>query len=120
MLAPAGPAFGPIDTHEGHQARSLKRGNRVLSRSYFTSARERVPDFRLVGAFGVVPKRPKRTTDDTTTTMIRKYSSASHAIARVGPLAQRVGGGHGGAVVLVVGRVAFVSCVAPSGAQGQI
>ena len=28
MLAPVGPAFGPIDTHEGHQARSEKRGSR--------------------------------------------------------------------------------------------
>ena len=75
------------------------------------------PDFPLAGAFGVVPERPKRTTDETTTTTTRKKYSASHATARVGPPAQRVGGEHGGAVVLlVVGHVAFVSCVAPRGA----
>ena len=74
------------------------------------------PDFPLAGAFGVVPERPKRTTDETTTTTTRKKYSASHATARVGPPAQRLGGGHGGTVVLVVGHVAFVSCVAPRGA----
>ena len=72
--------------------------------------------FRVVAAFQVVPVLPKRTTDDDATTTTRKKYSASHATARVGPPAQRVGGGHGGAVVLVVGRVAFVSCVAPRGA----
>ena len=66
--------------------------------------------------FQVVPVLPKRTTDDDATTTTRKKYPASHATARVGPPAQRVGGGHGGAVVLVVGRVAFVSCVAPRGA----
>ena len=40
---------------------------------------------------------PKRTTDDDGTTAIRKKYPASHATARVGPPAQRVGGGHGGA-----------------------
>ena len=78
------------------------------------------PDFPLAGAFGVVPERPKRTTDETTTTTTRKKYSASHATARVGPPAQRVGGGHGGAVVLVVGHVAFVSCVAPRGAGANL
>ncbi len=68
---------------------------------------------RLCGAFGVVPERPERTTDDDATTTSLEKNSASHATARVGPPVQRVGGGHGGAVVLVVGRVAFVSCVAP-------
>jgi hypothetical protein len=79
------------------------------------------PDFPLAGAFGVVPERPKRTTDETTTTTTRKKYSASHATARVGPPAQRVGGEHGGAVVLlVVGHVAFVSCVAPRGAGANL
>ena len=74
--------------------------------------------FRVVAAFQVVPVLPERTTDDDATTTTRKKYSASHATARVGPPAQRVrvGGGCGGAVVLVVGRVAFVSCVAPRGA----
>ena len=73
--------------------------------------------FRVVAAFQVVPLLPKHTTDDDATTTTRKKYSASHATARVGPPAQRVGSsGHGGAVVLVVGRVAFVSCVAPRGA----
>ena len=69
-------------------------------------------------AFGVVPERPKRTTDDTTPTTDDdpEKKSASHATARVGPPVQRVGGGHGGTVMLVVGHVAFVSCVAPRGA----
>ena len=72
--------------------------------------------FRVVAAFQVVPVLPKRTTDDDATTTTRKKYSASHATARVGPPAQRVGGGFGGDLVLVVGRVAFVSCVAPRGA----
>ena len=116
MLAPAGPAFGPTDTHEGHQARSEKRGSRSFQIIFYLGARGRVPDFRLVGPFGVVPERPERTTDEDATTTTRKKYSASHATGRVGPPAQRLGGGHGGAVVLVVGRVAFISCVAPRGA----
>ena len=76
--------------------------------------------FRVVAAFQVVPVLPKRTTDDDATTTTRKKYSASHATARVGPPAQQVGGGHGGAVVLVVGHVAFVSCVAPRGAGGNL
>ena len=72
--------------------------------------------FRVVAAFQVVLVLPKRTTDDDATTTTRNKYSASHATARVGPPAQRVSGGHGGAVVLVVGHVAFVSCVAPRGA----
>ena len=72
--------------------------------------------FRVVAAFQAVPVLPKRTTDDDATTTTRKKYSASHATARVGPPAQRLGGGHGGTVVLVVGHVAFVSCVAPRGA----
>ena len=57
VLAPAGLAFGPTDAHEGHQARSEKRESRSFQ-IIFTSARERIPDFRRVGAFGVVPERP--------------------------------------------------------------
>ena len=74
--------------------------------------------FRVVAAFQVVPVLlvPKRTTDDDATTTTRTKYSASHATARGCPPTQRVGGGYGGAVVLVVGRVAFVSCVAPRGA----
>ena len=73
--------------------------------------------FRVVAAFQVIPVLPKPTIDDDATTTTRKKNPASHATARVGPPAQRVGGGHGEAVVvLVVGRVAFVSCVAPRGA----
>ena len=72
--------------------------------------------FRVVAAFQVVPVLPKRTTDDDATTTTRGKYSASHATVRVGPPAQRVGGGYGGDVVLVVGRVAFVSCVTPRGA----
>ena len=30
LTAPAGPAFGPIDTHERHQAHSEKRGSRFF------------------------------------------------------------------------------------------
>ena len=56
----------------------LKRGHRVLFRSYFTKARKPVPGFRLGGAFGVVPELPRRTADDTTTTTTRKKYSASH------------------------------------------
>ena len=51
--------------------------------------------FRVVAAFQVVPVLPKHTADDDATTTTRKKYSASHATtARVGPPAQRMGGGH--------------------------
>ena len=64
MLAPAGPAFGPIDAHEGHQARLKKEGiaffpDHILPRRGNASL-----------VFG--EQRPKRTTDDTTPTTTRK------------------------------------------------
>ena len=41
MLAPVGPAFGPIDTHEGHQARSEKRGSRSFQIIFYLGAETR-------------------------------------------------------------------------------
>ena len=76
--------------------------------------------FRVVAAFQVLQERPKSTTDDDATTTTRKKYSASHATARVGPPAQRVGGGYGGAVVLAVGRVAFVWCATPRDARTNL
>ena len=56
-------------------------------------------------------------TDDDATTTNRNTKPASYAApARPVPRVRRVFDGHGGAVVLVVGRVAFVSCATPSGA----
>ena len=57
-----------------------------------------------------------RTSPAKTTRRRPEQKIASQATARADPPAKRVGGGHGGTVVLVVGRVAFVSCVAPRGA----
>ena len=87
------PTYGPVTSHE-------------------------IPARRA--AIQVVHELPKRTTDDDATTTTRKKYSASHATARVGPPAQRVGGGYGGAVVLAVGRVAFVWCATPRDAQTNL
>ena len=38
MLAPAGPAFGPIDTHEGHQERSEMRESRAFQIIFYLGA----------------------------------------------------------------------------------
>ena len=115
MLALAGPASGRIATENGHQAR-FKCPDPGLLGSPSVAMREGPLRFRVVAALQVVPVLPKLTTDDDATTTTRKIYSASHSTARVGPPAQRVGGGHGGAVVLVAGRVALASCVAPRGA----
>ena len=66
----------------------------------------------------VVNVLPKRTTDDATTT--RDANPASYATARPVQRARRVGDGHGGAVVLVAGRVALASCVTPRGAGANL
>ena len=73
-----------------------------------------------VVAFQVVPVIPRRTTDDDATTPTRDSKTASRAIARPVPRAHRVGEGHGGAVVLVAGRVALASCVTPRGAGANL
>ena len=76
--------------------------------------------FRVVAAFQVVPVLPKRTTDDDATTTTRDANPASYATARPVQRARRVGDGHGGAVVLVAGRVALASCVTPRGAGATL
>ena len=70
--------------------------------------REGALRFRPVAAFQGVPERPERTTDHDATTPTRDSKIASRAIARPVPRVRRVDEGHGGAVVLAVGRVAFV------------
>ena len=72
--------------------------------------------FRVGAAFRLIPVLPKRTTDDDATTTTRDVNPASYATARPAQRARRVGDGHGGAVVLVAGRVALASCVTPRGA----
>ena len=71
-------------------------------------------------AIRVVPGLPRRTTDDDTTTTTRDSKTPSCAIARPVPRARRVREGHGGAVVLVAGRVALASCVTPRGAGANL
>ena len=72
----------------------LKWPDPGLSGSPSVAMREGPVRFRVVAAFQVVPVLPKRTTDDDATTTTRIKYSASHATARVGPPAQRVGGGY--------------------------
>ena len=62
-------------------------------------------------------RRPKHTTDDTTTTKTRDTKPGSFVIARLVPRVERVGSGHGGAVVLVSRARSFVWCVTPRGAR---
>ena len=76
--------------------------------------------FWVVAAFQVVPVLPKRTTDDDATTPARDAKPAPYATARPAQRARRVGDGHGGAVVLVAGRVALASCVTPRGAGANL
>ena len=76
--------------------------------------------FRPVAAFRVVPERPERTTDHDATTPTRDSKIASRAIARPVPRVRRVDEGHGGAVVLAVGRVAFVLWATPRDARTNL
>ena len=55
-------------------------------------------------------------TDDDATTTTRDTEPASYALARSVPRVRRVCDRHGGAVVLDVGRVAFVSSATPRSA----
>ena len=71
-----------------------------------------------VAAFQVVPVLPKRTTNDDATTTTRNTKPASYVPARPVPRVHLVCDGHGGAVILAVGHVAFVSCATPRGAAG--
>ena len=75
--------------------------------------------FRAVAAFGVLQVIPRRTTDGDATTTTRDSKNPSCAIARPVPRARRVRKGHGGAVVLVAGRVALASRVTPRGAEAN-
>ena len=76
--------------------------------------------FRPVAAFRGVPGRPKRTTDHDPTTPTRDSKIASRAIARPVPRVRHVDEGHGGAVVLVAGRVAFVLWATPRDARTNL
>ena len=76
--------------------------------------------FRPVAAFRGVSGRPKRTTDHDTTTPTRDSKIASRAIARPVPRVRRVDEGHGGAVVLAVGHVAFVLWATPRDARANL
>ena len=72
----------------------------------------------VVAVFRVIPEHPTGLAGDDATTTIRNTKPASYAPARPVPRVRRVRDGHGGAVavVLAVGRVAFVSCATPRGA----
>ena len=73
--------------------------------------------FWVVAVFRVIPEHPTGLTDDDATTPTRDTKPASYALARSVPRVRRVCDGHGGTVVLAVGRVvAFVSCATPRGA----
>ena len=122
MLAPTGPASGRIAMGKGHH----------MSKPWRTQTRSKKPRRRFWGVtFGRVAGRrasfsggccisdnsrtPTGLTNDDVTTTTRNAKHASYAPARPVPRVRRVCDGHGGAVVLVVGRVAFVSCATPRG-----
>ena len=115
MLAPAGPASGRIAMRKGHQARSKSPDAELLG-SPLVALREGALRFWVVAVFRVIPEHPTGLTDDDATTTTRDTKPASYALARSVPRVRRVCDGHGGAVVLAVGRVAFVSCATPRGA----
>ena len=76
--------------------------------------------FRPVAAFRVIPEHPTGLTDDDATTTTRDANPASYATSRPVQRARRVGDGHGGAVVLAVGRVAFVLWATPRDARTNL
>ena len=82
--------------------------------------REGALRFQPVAAFQGVPERPERTTDHDATTPTRDTKPASYASARPVPRVRRVCNGHGGAVVLAVGRVAFVLWATPRDARTNL
>ena len=72
--------------------------------------------FRVVAVFRVIPEHPTGLADDDATTTTRNTKPASYAPARPVPRVRLVCGYHGGAVILAVGHVAFMSCATPRGA----
>ena len=72
---------------------------------------------RCLPPFSSSIRRPKHTTDDTTTATTRDTKPGSFAIARPAPRVECMGSGHGGAVVLVSRVRSFVWCVTPRGAR---
>ena len=89
-----------------------------LFRSLLAALRGGALRFRVVAVFRVIPEhlthgpRRRRRNDDT----IRNTKPASYAPARPVPHVRFVCDEHGGAVILDVGHVAFVSCAKPRGA----
>ena len=78
--------------------------------------REGALRFRVVAVFRVILEHPTGLADDDATTTTRTTKPASYAHARPVPRVRIVCDGHGGGVLLAVGRVVFVSCAAPRGA----
>ena len=117
MLAPTGPAGGRIAVKKGHQARS-KSPDAKTFRSLLVALRGGALRFRVIAIFRVIPEHPTGLADDdaTTTTTTRNTKPASYAPARPVLRVRLACDGHGGAVILAVGRVAFVSCATPRGA----
>ena len=70
----------------------------------------------MVAVFRVIPEHPTGLADDDATTTTRNTKPASYAPARPVPRVRFVCDEHGGAVILAVGHVAFVSCATPRGA----
>ena len=117
MLAPTGPASGRIAMKKKATKHVPKSPDAELfGGSPLVALREGALRFRVVAVFRVISEHPTGLTDDNATTTTRNTKPASSASARPVPRVRRVCGGHGGAVVLAVGRVAFVSCATRRGA----
>ena len=95
----------------------MKTADPELLGSQLVALRGGALRFRLVATFRGVSGCPKRTTDHDPTTPTRDSKIASRAIARPVPSVRRLDEGHGGAVVLAVGRVAFVLWATPRDAR---
>ena len=116
MLAPTGPASGRIAMKKKATKHVPKSPDAELFRSLLVALRGGALRFRVVAVFRVIPEHPTGLADDDATTTTRNTKPASYAPARPVPRVRLVCDGHGGAVILAVGRVAFVSCATPRGA----
>ena len=113
MPALAGPASGRFAMENGHQTRSYMARSRP---SRITIGRDagRPASFSggcgISGSSGTTQTHHRRRRDDDDPNKI--FRLARDRACWCWPAgAANMGGGHGGAVVLVVGRVTFVSCI---------
>ena len=105
----------PIKPHMIKHVQKKNPRSRTFRITFGRDAGRRA-SFKVGCCISGIPERSTGLTDDDATTTTRDTKPASYALAPSVPRVRRVCDGHGGAVVLAVGRVAFVSCATPRGA----